>query len=587
MKKIFYLFTIVYLVAGCGSPDSHEEELRQLPGGKYAGKMLRLNEVEDFRNLYPLDITEVTSHRIANQIYEGLVKLSQKDLSVIPALAESWSKNEDATVWTFKIRKNVKFHDDECFSGGKGREITAHDFKWCFDLLCSASPHNQMYNLTFKGRVKGADEYYQSTKEKKPLQGGVSGVKVISENTLEITLVSPFSGFANILAMPGCYLFPKEAYEKYKEEGMRTKTVGTGPFVLKTVKEGEAVILERNPHYWAKDKDGNQLPYLDGVRISFIKEKKQEILEFRKGNLDMLYRIPTENIEDILGELSEAKTNKPFELQVTPAMIVFYYGFLHPIKPFDDKRVRLAFNYAIDRQKIVDYTLKGEGIPANYGIVPPAPAFQTQGYDFNSIKGYNYDPDKAKKLLAEAGYPNGKNFPTITLQINTGGGDRNILTAQVIQNMLKENLNINITIETLPFTQSLEKIENGQTLFWRSGWVADYPDPETFLTLLYSEHLPPNLTDRSYVNTTRFKNAKYDSLFATAMREPDDKKRFQLYMMADQVGIDEGAIMPIFYDEIYRLLQTNVRDFDVNAMEYRDLSVVYFVPKEEHENPAQ
>lgn len=581
MKKVAYFFTIISLLAACGSPDRPKEGLRELPGGKYAGEILRLNEVEDFRNLYPLDITEVTSHRIANQIYEGLVKLSQKDLSVIPALAESWSKNEDATVWTFKIRKNVKFHDDECFNGGKGREITAHDFKWCFDMLCSASPHNQMYSLTFKGRVKGADEYYQSTKNKKPLEQGVSGVKVIDENTVEITLVNSFSGFANILAMPGCYLFPKEAYEKYKEEGLRTKAVGTGPFVLKTVKEGEAVILERNPHYWAKDKDGNQLPYLDGVRFSFIKEKKQEILEFRKGNLDMIYRIPTENIEDILGELSQAKTNKPFELQVTPAMIVFYYGFLHPVKPFDDKRVRLAFNYAIDRQKIVDYTLKGEGIPANYGIVPPAPAFQMQGYDFNSIKGYSYDPDKAKKLLAEAGYPNGKNFPLITLQINNGGGDRNVLTAQVIQNMLKENLNINITIEPLPFTQSLEKIESGQTLFWRSGWVADYPDPETFLTLLYSAHLPPNLTDRSYVNTTRFKNAKYDSLFVAAMREPDDKKRFQLYMMADQVGIDEGAIMPIFYDEIYRLVQTNVRDFDVNAMEYRDLSAVYFVPKEE------
>jgi peptide/nickel transport system substrate-binding protein len=587
MKKIFYLFAVLLFISACGDSSRPEKGLKPLPGGKYAGEILRLNEVEDFRNLYPFDITDLISRNIANQIYEGLVKLSQKDLSVVPALAESWTKNEDATVWTFKIRRGVKFHDDECFEGGKGREVTAQDFKWCFDLLCTASPHNQMYSLTFKGRVKGADEYYQSTLDKKPLKEGVSGVKVINEHTLEITLTNPFSGFLNILSMPGCYLFPKEAYEKYGEEGMRVKAIGTGAFILKTIKEEETVILERNPNYWAKDKDGNQLPYLNGVRISFIKEKKQEILEFRKGNLDMLFRIPTENIQDILVELEKAKENKPFELQVSPALSIHYYGFHHLKKPFDDKRVRLAFNYAIDRQKIVDYTLKGEGIPANYGIVPFDSSFIKKGFDFNSLHGYTYDPDKAKKLLAEAGFPNGKNFPHVTLQINPGGGDRNVLVAQVIQSMLKENLNINVSIEMLPFSQSMDKIESGQTSFWRSGWVADYPDPETFLTLFYSTHIPSNPNERSYVNTTRFKNARYDSLFSAALREIDDNKRFRLYLMAEQVEIDEGAIMPIFYDESYRLVQTNVRNFDVNAMEYRDLSAVYFIPKEEEGDRVQ
>lgn len=581
MKKLILPFITLALIYSCGPDATTEGGLKKLTGGKYAGGVLRMNEVEDFRNLYPLEITEVTSHRIANQMYEGLVKLSQNDLSIVPALAESWSKNDDATIWTFKIRKGAKFHNDECFGGGEGREISAKDFKWSFDNLCAASPHNQMYSLTFDNRVKGADEYYQSTKDKKPLEGGVSGVKLLDDYTLEITLNNSFAGFLNILTMPGCYLFPKEAFEKYGEDGMRTKAIGTGAFMMKTVKEGEAVIMDRNPDYWAKDADGNQLPYLDAVRFSFIKEKKQELLEFKKGNLDMLYRIPTENIQDILGDIDKAKENKPFELQISPFMSTFYYGFLHPVKPFDDKRVRLAFNHAIDRQKIVDYTLKGEGIPAVYGIVPPAANFETKGYNFKGMKGYTYDPDLAKKLLSEAGFHNGKNFPHLTLQTNSGGGDRNVLTAQVIQSMLKENLNIDISIEILPFAQSLDKIESGQTLFWRTGWVADYPDPETFLTLLYSAHIPANLTDRSYVNSVRFKNAKYDSLFTLAMREVDDKKRFELYTQADQVGIDEAAIMPIFYDEIYRLIQTNVRDFNVNAMEYRDLSRVYFVPDEE------
>ncbi len=225
-KKLFLSFAALTLIYSCGSDPVVEGGLRAINGGKYAGGVLRMNEVEDFRNLYPLDITEVASHRIANQIYEGLVKLSQKDLSVVPALAESWKPNEDATVWTFKIRQGVKFHDDECF-GGKGREINAHDFKWCFDNLCTASPHNQWFDGTFKGRVKGASEYYQSTKDKKPLPGGVSGVKVIDDYTLEITLDQPFAGFLNILVIQGCYLFPKEALAKYGADGMRAKAIGT------------------------------------------------------------------------------------------------------------------------------------------------------------------------------------------------------------------------------------------------------------------------------------------------------------------------------------------------------------------------
>ena len=229
----------------------------------------------------------------------------------------------------------------------------------------------------------------------------------------------------------------------------------------------------------------------------------------------------------------------------------------------------------------MNYTLKGEGIQGIYGIVPPSATFEDKGYDFKSLRGYSYDPDKAKKLLAQAGYPNGTGFPKLTLQINSGGGDRNVLTAQVIQSMLEENLNIDIQIDQMPFSQHLDKLEPGKSLFWRTGWIADYPDPETFLTLLYSGHIPPNLDDRSYVNSVRYKSAKFDSLFSLAMREVDDKKRFALYAQADQVAIDDAAIMPIFYDENYRLIQTNVRNFPANAMEYRDLTRTYFVPKDE------
>ena len=580
MKKVIYSLLILG-VAGvftsCGDGTTTTGESREAKGGVFYGGVFKMNEVEDFRNLYPLNITEVTSHRIANQVYEGFVKLNQADLTIVPALAEKWEKNADASQWTFHLRKGVKFHDDPCFSDGKGREVTAKDFIFCFEKLCSSSAENQQFGNTFKDRVVGSNEYFQSTVDKKPLAGGVAGIKALDDYTIQISLLHPFAGFLNILSTPGCWVYPHEALEKYGVD-MRVKCVGTGPFQVKSIKEGEAVILERNPNYWNVDEFGNQLPYLDAVKYSFIKEKKSALLEFKRGNLDMIFELPTEMIPDILGELGSAKEgNAPFEMQVVPAMSTFYYGFQHQSNIFDKKEVRLAFNYAIDREKIVNYTLQGEGVPGIYGIVPPC----FKSYDNKALKGYSFDVDKAKKLMATAGYPDGKGFPKLTLQINSGGGDRNIQTAEVIQKMLKENLNIDVEINVMPFAEHLESLETGKAQFWRTGWSADYPDPETFLTLLYGKHVPEKLSDKSYLNAVRYKSVRFDSIFSAAMQEVDDKKRFDLYRQADQQQIDDGAIMPIFYNEFYRLVQTNVKNFPANAMEYRDMTRVYIEPKAE------
>lgn len=571
MKRgILYLFAAVMLIA-CGGKEKKQSESRLGKGGIKYGGVFRVNETEDFRSLYPLNVTEVVAHRITNQIYEGLVKLNQEDLSVIPCIAEKWEINPDATEFTFYLRRGVKFHDDPCFPDGKGREVTAHDFKYCLDKICESFPENQMFWL-FKDKVKGANEYYESTKNKNPLPGGVEGIKVIDDYTLKIELNYPFSTFLKILSHSACWVYPKEAFEKYGVE-MRVKCVGTGPFRVKTLKEGEYVILERNPDYWGIDMYGNQLPYLDAIKYSFIKEKKSELVEFRKGNLDMVFRLPLEMIKEVVAEFEEAKKggNRPFEMQVVPALSIYYYGFQHKLPPFDNVKVRQAFNYAIDRESIVNYTLQGEGRPAIYGIVPPI-----KGYEYEKIKGYTYDPEKARQLLAEAGYPNGKGFPKLTLQINSGGGDRNIHTAEVIQKMLKENLNIEVNIEVLQFAQHLENYETGKAKFWRAGWVADYPDPENFLNMFYGKHVPSDLNTKSYINSVRYQSAKFDSLFEAALRETDPVKQYDLFRQADQVAINDAAIMPIFYDENTRLLQIYVKNFLANAMEYRDFSQVWF-----------
>jgi len=578
MKKlIFLLFGATVILSSCGGdPANNKKTAQTAKGGVKYGGVFKMNETEDFKSLYPLNVTMALENRIAKQIFEGLVKFDQADLSIIPSLAKSWEVNENATSYIFNLEKGVKFHDNNCFPGGEGREVTAADFKYCFDRICSIDPTNQMYWL-FKDKVVGANEYHESVNNKQPLEGGVSGITVVDDYTLKIDLNYPFAGFLNIVSHNACYVYPKEAVDTYGIE-TRVNCVGTGPFRVKKIKESETVILDRNPAYWQNDQYGNQLPYLDGLKFSFNKEKKAELLEFKKGNLDLVYRLPLEMISDVVGELEDAKKggNRPYVMQVVPALSVFYLGFQHQLAPFSNIDVRKAFNYAIDRESIVTYTLQGEGRPALHGIVPPF-----KGYDYENVKGYEFDVAKAKEHLAKAGFPNGKGFPELSLQINPGGGDRNVQIAEVVQKMLNENLGINVKIEQMQFSQHLESLETGKSLFWRSTWIADYPDPENFLNLLNGSHVPKELSEKAYINAMRYQSAAFDSLFNIALREIDDAKRFELFRQVDQISVDDAAIMPIFYDENTRLIQVHVKNFPSNSMEFRDMTSVYFDYDEE------
>jgi len=578
MKKLIYLlFAVTVVLSSCGDGKKGDTKATKIAKGdvKYGG-VFKANEIEDFKSFYPLNVTMSLEQRIANQAYQGLVKLDQEDLSIIPSLAEKWEVNEDATVFTFHLRKGVKFHDNACFEGGKGRELKASDFKYCFDKICESSPNNQMY-WVFKDRVVGANEYYESVVNKSPLAGGVEGVKVIDDYTIQINLNYSFAGFLNIISHNACWVYPKEAFDMYGAE-MRINIVGTGPFRFKKIKESETVILEANPDYYEIDEFGNQLPYLDGLKYSFNKEKKAELLEFKKGNLETVFRLPLEMIDDVVGELEDAKKggNRPYVMQVVPALSIFYLGFQHQLPPFDNIHVRKAFNYAVDKETIVTYTLQGEGRAAMNGFVPPF-----KGYDYENVKGYEYSPELAKEQLAKAGFPNGKGFPEITLQINPGGGDRNVQIAEVVQKMLGENLGISIKIEQMQFAQHLENLETGKALFWRSGWTADYPDPENFLNILYGGNAPSDFSTKSYINPMRYKSAKYDSLLNVALREVDKAKRYELFRQADQTQIDDAATLPICYDENTRLIQVYVKNFPSNSMEYRDMTRVYFDKEED------
>jgi peptide/nickel transport system substrate-binding protein len=574
MKRIFSLITLcaVLLFTSCnnGSQSSSEKKRNAKGGVKYGG-VFRYNETEYFKSLYPLGITETVGHRIANQVYEGLVRFNQKDLTIEPCLAKSWDVDSSATVFTFHLQQHVVFHDDVCFANGKGREMTAKDFVYSFSLLFTPDPKNNGFTF-YRDIIKGASELY-TAREKRNYDDdkfNALGVKALNDSTLQITLTKPYADFLNRLALPFASVFPKEAVEKYKGE-MLSHAVGTGPFVIKALKADEAVVMARNENYWGKDEFGNQLPYLDGIKVSFIKEDKTEMMELQKGNLDMKYRLPFSMIDEIVDDKKQLKGDyKKFQLQITPEFSVQFYGFLIPDKIFQNKNVRLAFNYALDRAKIADYTAKGEGTPAFTGFVP----LGLPGYDNTHVKGYTFDVKRAKECLAKAGYPDGKGFPKITLEINSGGG-RNLDIAEAIKSMVSENLNIQIELSQVVWAQHTNNVETGKTNFWRFGWVADYPDPNNFLNLFYGKNVPATMEEAAYTNPCRYKNAAYDALYEKALVTTSPDERNKLYTQLDQLIVDDAPVMLIYYSNNRRLLQPYVKNFPNNGMEYRTFREVW------------
>ncbi|PBQ31719.1 peptide ABC transporter substrate-binding protein [Sphingobacteriaceae bacterium] len=572
------IIIITLVLCSCGGDkNGGSKSSSGAQGGVFLGGVLKVNEVNAIKSLMPIAINEISSYHIASQVYEGLVKYNQSDLNIVPAIARSWDISPDLKEYTFHLRSDVKFHKDPCFKDGLGRLVVASDVKYCFENLCSRNVNNSEYDVTFKDRVEGANDFFAESQSGKVRT--FSGITVLDDSTIKIRLVHGDANFLNILAMPGCYIYPKEAVSKYGND-MRTKCVGTGPFYIETFKEGEAVIMKKNPDYWAVDKNGIRLPYLDGIKWSFVPDKKTEVMEFRRGNFDMIYRIPVEMFHDIFGEMESGKKTIDFDIYSSPALSTHYYGFNLQTNPFFSiKEIRLAFNLAIDRQKIADYTIKGEGRAADYGMVPHTELFEKQGYDYKSLKGYKYDPDSARKLMELSGYPEGKGLPEFNLELNSGGGDRNILVALVVQKMLKENLGVNVNMNVVTWPEHIENIQSGKSDFFRYAWISDYPDPESFLTLFYGKHVPQNYQEKSYINFSRFKNKLFDSLFVMARSEGDKAKRYKLFSKAEQIVLDEAPCMPLFYDENFRLEQKNVRNLPENPMNYMDMSYTYLIPK--------
>jgi oligopeptide transport system substrate-binding protein len=579
MKKVLITLLCANIALySCGpGNDSQSAETTQIAGkgGKFYGGVFKVNESDYIKNLFPHTITDANSYRVATQIYEGLLKFNPSDLSLVNSIAESYNVDPTQTIYTFKLRKGVVFHDDPCFTNGKGRELNAEDIKYCFTLLCTQNINNQGFSA-LQNILKGANEYYAASANNQKPSFEVEGIKVIDPYTIQFTLIEPNSVFLFNLARPFTFIFPKEAYEKYGLE-MRNKAVGTGPFRIASIEDDISIILKKNENYYGVDSAGNKLPFLDAIKIKFIKDKKTELLEFKKGNLDMMYRLPTEHIIEILEDASNKQGDYgQYQLQRTPEMMTHCLSFLNSGKIFKDRNIRKAFSFAINRERIREYVLEGEGYaPAIYGITP-VDIFKN--YNVKEIKGYDLNPDSARYYLKKGGFANGKDFPKVKLELHSDA-ERNLKVAEEVQRQLKDNLGITIELEIVPFAQLVENMQAGKCEFFRVGWGADYPNPESFLWFFYGKNVPKDPGAPSYPNMMRYINPEFDMHYEAGLKAKSEEEALKHFMQAEKVMIKDAPVIFLWYDEGYRLVQSYVKNFPNNSMQYRDFSTVYMVPQ--------
>ncbi len=524
-------------------------------------KIFSLNLNQNIETLEPVMSNSIQTIWGLSIMMEGLVEFDRKaDLK--PALAKSWTISDDALTYTFTLRSDVNFHDNECFkeTGGKGRKVVASDFKYCLERVCNPKTKSRG-QWVYRDRIKGAQEYIdfmsgKSTKE----TDGVTGITVINDSTLSIELTKPFAPFLSILTMSYGYVYPKEAVEFYGEK-FGQNPVGTGAFKFVKWDIDKELIYSKNENYWGKDETGSPIPYLDGIKITFTQSSETEFLDFQNGKYD--YHDPSsetyDQITDDNGNLIDAQ-NKPFSLIKQPWLQTVFFGLNQsPDLPggkdgpfLNNKKLRQALNYAVDKNKIVKYVLKNRGKVADNGPLPDGmPGFNPD------IKGYTYDKEKAKLLLAEAGYPDGKG---LKLTLVTGNEEIQKTIAVAVQEQLKE-YGIDLQLDQMIQATLISKQEDGVFPFWRASWGADYYDPENFMALFYSKNITPNGPNR-----VGYSNPEVDKLYDEALKITDFAERKKIYDKMQTIVIEDAAWLTLYYNQKAYLLNKDVSGFYVDGL---------------------
>jgi oligopeptide transport system substrate-binding protein len=539
--NIFIIVISVYFLVSCGK-SAKEEDTRTV---------FSYNEMAGVTSLDPAKSNNTEDIWPVNQLFNGLVQMNDS-LNVIPCIAKSWEITEDGLTYTFHIQTNVFFHDNECFPDKKGRNVTAKDFVYSFNRLYDASSSSAMSLLTNIDRSEKTN---------------YKGFYAPNDSTFVIYLKQPFSAFLSVLTMKYFSVLPYEAIEFYGQD-FRRNPVGTGPFKFKLWEEGTKLVLYKNENYFEFE-GNNRLPHLDAVSISFVKDRETAFMELLNGKYDMLSGADAFNINEVLDKDGNLKPiySEKFKLQKQTFLKTDYLGFLIDenidiVKksPLRIKALRKAINHGFDRVKLVKYFRRNIGYPATAGFIPNGlPSFNEA-----IVKGYDYNPEKVRQLLIEAGYPDGKGLPEITLHTT----DNYLEQTEFIQAQLAEN-NIKVKINVDKPSVLRQSVASCDYNFFKKSWVGDYADEENFMSLFYSKNFAPIGS-----NYTHYKNPEFDILYEKIVKEQNREVKTAMYQKMDQMLIDDAPIVPLYYDQVIRLVNREIKGLNTNPMNLLNLKTV-------------
>lgn len=499
------------------------------------------NESNGISTLDPAYARDMEIMWATNQLFDGLVELNDS-LRVTPAICKSYQISQDLLTYTFTLRNDVFFHNSPCFPNGQGRKCIASDFKYSFERIReanTASPGKWIFDQVLE-----------------------NGIHVLNDSTLVIQLKKPFAPFLGLLTTQYANVVPQEAISYYGKDFARNP-IGTGPFQFAFWYEDVALIFHKNKNYYLKDSEGNRLPYLDAVKIEFVKDMTAEYLGLMQGKYDFMSGVTTAFKDELLdgnGNLLPAAQNR-IKLQKTPFIKTDYLGIvcdptLQKNQALLNPLVRQALHLAIDKKKMVRFLRNNTVIPAENGFCSPA-----VGSGINISARYTYEFEKAKQLLAEAGYPNASGLPKIELATTSDYAD---LMEFIQHEWQKIGVNCEVTVlQKGTFSESTSKC---QISVFRKSWLADHTHPENFYALFSSNYFTPNGP-----NYTHFSNAIYDSLYVKIAQTNGQNELANLSNELEEIILRETPVIPLYYDQVMHFVSNRIQAFPTNSVNMLDL----------------
>lgn len=514
------------------SCNSHEE--------KNTKSILRFNSPTGITSLDPAFARTQENIRTVNQLFNGLLQLD-KDLNIVPSIAKSYSISEDAKTYTFLLRKGVLFHNHPLLKDQK-REVNASDFVYSFSRIINPATASD-----------GAWIFNGIINKEKPFVS-------LNDSTFQINLNKPFTPLLSMLTMAYCYVVPQEVVEHYGAN-FGKHPIGTGPFQFANWADGIKLNLIKNDAYFESTKD-NSIPKLDALSISFIQSKQTELLEFTQGKLDLFTGLESSFKDEILtgtGDLKEKYTTQ-FVLQKSPFLNTEYLAFNLENKssPVSNLNFRKAIHHCIDREAMITYLRNGVGIPAEGGFSPKGLP------SYNKAQNKPYDQQLARYYLKKTAIE--QSTPLILTTT------RDYLDLCILVQKNCAEIGIDIKIDVIPSSLLKQQKSSGDLAFFRSSWIADYPDGENYMACFYGLNKAPNGP-----NYTRFLNEDFDQLYMQLLSETDHKKRTELFTRMERILGENQPYALLFYDESIWIRNKKVSFIQVNALNHLDLRETEFL----------